>query len=500
MRRTAALLGLLGSLLPAAALARPDSKGSTDMWRYGAAEVVSSFPSPGGQFRIHYTAAGVDAVPAGDADGNGTPDYVEGVAALYDQVLAFYLGLGFHGPPDDGTVPGNNGGDARFDVYLIDFGGNADGHFQREQCQGDVCEGYMLQENDFVGYPYDATSGNRILSSHEFFHAVQAGYSANQSTIVSEGTAVWATEAFDATLGDFESLITGYLDRPDRPLDKPLPGAVDPFSYGTAIYWEFLSERFDAGVIRALWEGCVDGAGGVAQPDWFAVLPQILAARGTTFAEEFGTFARWNLFTGARADAARGYHAASGYPPVKMQVAGAAPYRDATFRLFYASTQYVHIPVEGRAQMTAFVGGVTPATPVRLSLVARTGARLGPFVDVPLGAAGAPPAVDTSGADELIVLAVNTATSGDSEKGTLCAGAPDEVAPCLPMPATADMASTAPALGAVDSSGGGGCALAGRAAASGGGAAGLAGLAGLALLLLLGRRRHGLHTGTTGVR
>src|SRR4051812_28741203 len=87
-------------------LARPDTKGSTDLWRYAANDVVKSYPSPGGSFRIHYTEAGTNAVPAGDANANGTPDYVEEVAVLYDRVLAFYQQLGFKSPPDDGGTPG----------------------------------------------------------------------------------------------------------------------------------------------------------------------------------------------------------------------------------------------------------------------------------------------------------------------------------------------------------------------------------------------------------
>src|SRR5690606_35560108 len=99
--------------------------------------------------------------------------------AIYDEVLAAYVGrLGFRAPLADGSLL-DNGGDARFDVYLLDFGGSADGSFRVDACGQDgalptQCAGFMVQENDFAGYAYPSVRyANRLLAAHELFHAVQ---------------------------------------------------------------------------------------------------------------------------------------------------------------------------------------------------------------------------------------------------------------------------------------------------------------------------------------
>src|SRR6185436_10226015 len=105
------------------------------------------------------------------------------------------------------------------------------------------------------------------------FHAIQAAYKSGQGSIVDEGTAVWATEKFDPSLTDFENFIKGYLSRPDRSLDKPLPDPVDPFSYGSAIFFQFLDERFGDQAIKNLWEETArTGA-------WFTSIDSMLASK-----------------------------------------------------------------------------------------------------------------------------------------------------------------------------------------------------------------------------
>src|SRR5262245_11185032 len=179
----------------------------------------------------------------------------------------------------------------------------------------------MVQENDYKGYGYPSTLiANRILASHEFFHAVQSAYDNGQGSVMAEGSAVWATETFDPSLKDFEGFLPGYFASPDRPLDKPLPGAVDPFSYGTGIFFEFLAERYGPDTVRSLWETCENGANGEADPYWFERLDPFLAeTAGSSFAEAMTDFATWNLFTGKYADPTRGYDSGAGYSSVAME-------------------------------------------------------------------------------------------------------------------------------------------------------------------------------------
>jgi hypothetical protein len=437
-----------------APLVRPDTPGNDLIFKFGAGDVLETFPkTPEGNFLVHFTRSGLNAVPATDSDDSGVPDFVEEVALTYEQVLAHYKGtLGFRAPLSDEGLQ-DNGGDGRFDVYLVDFGKAADGNFARDACDQqnpDACAGYMIQENDFVGFSYPSTLiANRILGSHEFFHAIQAAYDSGQGRVVEEGTAVWATETFDPTLKDFEGFLDGYLDIPDRSLNAPLPGPVDPFSYGSAIFFQFLEERYGEGMIRTLWESCENGANGEADPDWFTELDPLLKERGkTTFADAYAEFATYNLFTGKFADPSRSYKAGASYPEVKIESAE-APHQEEKLRLFYASTHYYGVDPAGRGAMTAaLVSADADATDGLTVLFAvQRGSTYEPVVKLTDLGAGTQK-VDTSGADRFVVAIVNGLTEGDSRKPGLCIGDVDEVAACRtalggPTPLTDDSAGCA---------------------------------------------------------
>lgn len=414
---------------------RPDAPNNPRMFSFEPGEVVETLASAGGHFLVHYTRAGTNSVPPADVDMSGVPDFAELVATTYEDVYVHYQGLGFKTPVSDGPQA-DNGGDERFDVYLVDFNGQGDGHYRTEGCVKDVCTGFMSQENDFKGYGYPSLKvAVETVASHEYFHAIQAAYDANQGAVLSEGTATWGTESFKPTLDDFENLIPGYLSATARPLDEPTGGATDPFSYGTALWFFFLEERYAAqdpsggGLVRGLLERTVDGANGVADPQWFAFLDEFLTEKaGTSFADAFVEFSRWNLFTSTHADPAQGYAKGDDYAALKME-AVTAPYSDTALRSYYASTQYFRLPTDGRAAMTmALVSKTAGDTDGLVVLTANESNKK--YTVAPLTDTSGSTPVDTAGADHFIVAVINTATSGDSKKPGLCIGTVDEVATC----------------------------------------------------------------------
>lgn len=426
---------------------RPDTPGNGDIYTFDPSDVVETFASAGGGFLIHFTRMGPNAVPPADVDSSGVPDFVEDVASVYDKVASVYeVDLGFRPPEGDETLSADNGGDGRFDVYLVDFGGNGDGVFRTDGCRLDkpsVCAGYMTQENDYKGYGYPSTSvANRILGSHEFFHAVQAAYDDAQGSVVREGSAVWATERFDPTLKDFEAFTGGYMQNVDRTLNEPLPGPVDPFSYGSCLFFQYMSERFGDAILPALWDRLEDGANGVANPDWFTELDPLFKEKGgSSFAEAFTEFATWNLFTGTLADPSRSYDAGSGYALAKMSDV-AAPYKDDQLRVFRASSQYYRLAPGDREGMTAAL--VPPkdmpdeAAGVEVLLAVQRGKLFDPVLHVASATAGTE-LIDTKGADNLIVIVVNTNQEGSSKRPGLCIGTQAEVDACRAEIAPPDM-------------------------------------------------------------
>ena len=465
--------------------ARPTDPGS-DLFTFDVGDVVVTHDSP--RFRFHYSLAGTHAIPVADDDASGVPDHVEELAEIYEGALDLYVELGYRAPVSD-EPQADNGGDARFDVYLIDFALQADGAYRRESCVAEICAGYMVQENDFRGYRYPSVSvANRTVASHELFHAVQAAYDDGQGAVMAEGTAVWASERYDPSLFDLEGFSFGYLDDADTSLDSLSAGAVDPFSYGCGVWFLSLSERYGDDVIRHLWERSVDGAGGVDDPFWFDIIDDVLQEdAGVSFAAAFTEFSAWTLFTGDRADPARGFQDGADFAEREAEELE-LPADRPSFVVFTSSSRLLQVQPRGRARIALALSGDAAnlegltlfALPVDLNsgpreLVTITDVAAGGVVDVGLD-------------DELLLLLVNARQQGQGARPHLCIGDEDEVAACTAGAAEGEGEGEGeddgPRLG-----GGGGC---GGCTAAGGDddVDPMAGLISLALLALAPKRRH----------
>ena len=382
------------------ALARPDTPGTDEFFRFDEGDSVEVFDSL--RFRVHFTRAGEHAVPLQDADANGAPDHVEQISEVYEEVLDCYTDtLGYRAPlADQGTNAANN--DARFDVYLVDFGFSADGSFRAESCTGERCAGFMVQENDFAGYGYSSvTYANRLLASHELFHAVQAAYDSGQGAVLSEGTAVWASEQFDPSLDDLEGYGESYLLDTSRPLNSDGGAPVDPFTYGAAIFFEHLAQAHGDNIVRALWEGVaqVEGA------DWFDLLDDVIVqAGGTGFADDFTTFATSTL-------------------PETTAEPESLPLSKASHLVFISSWRTVAANPAGRSEVRVALAGAEEDLEGLVLVVAPDGET----AEVVDGFDVTRPSVDAFFA----VQVINTRQTGNGARPRLCVGDEQEVEACL---------------------------------------------------------------------
>ncbi|MEM1415394.1 MAG: MXAN_6640 family putative metalloprotease [Myxococcota bacterium] len=440
------LLGMAGAILPLLALAapaeaRPDAPVTGELPPFfDDGDLVERYDAPAGLVRIHYTRAGRHAVASADVDEDGVPDVVALAGATVEEAWQYYTEtLGFRAPLDDM----DGGGDGRFDVYLLRFELGADGAFRREGCGDDGCWGYAVLEADFRRRRYPSVeAGLRVVGSHELFHAVQAAYPVTLGVNESEGTATWATESFDGSLGDFEAAVNGYLERPDRSLDQEPTGPIDSFSYGTALFFRFLEEQHpEAPLVRDLLEN--PGPAG-----WLTRLDQRLAARDLpSFATSFDTFARWNLSTGYRAGS-EGYGNAGAYPELTVREVE-LPFEDDAVRVFRASTRYYRAPVPAGAP------------PLRVELVGDddTLEPLTLIAAVEDAASGALRVTTGPGAEGLDLLPRSTdvfayaaiahgATEGGSQRPAVCFGVRSDVAECAARLGPPDMG--APDMGVGD--------------------------------------------------
>ena len=407
---------------------RPTTKNGTELPpRYDPSDTVESIASPKGTFRVHFTRSGTHAVNALDSDKNGTPDYVDLVAKTFDEVYALYHDtLTFKVPPSDVIVTDDDGGDGLFDVYLADFGGSSDGAYRLETCGNDGCAGYMVMENDFSGYGYPSlASAVQILTSHEYFHAVQAAYTNRSSTVLSEGSAVWATKRFKPTTRDLEHFAAAYLARPDRSLASDPVGPVQSFAYGSGIFFWFLAQKYGDALMVALWS---ELATSTASP-WTRTLDAVLVRdHTTTFADAFYEFQRWNAATGPRADPSWSYPNGADFLPIKANKVD-LPHADDVVRLFSASGRFYRVDPAGAAEIVAAFDGAA-LEHARILLFAISGNDIlgqAQSTDDPTQISAS---IDSSKATEVLIALVDGRTDGDSQRVALCIGTPEQVAEC----------------------------------------------------------------------
>ena len=315
-------------------LARPTAGG---LFSFEAEDVIETYDLE--MIRVHYSVDGPSLVLQGDEDQDGVPDFVQLVAEEANRVLTFYAEEGFRYPVSEETMGLSNlGGSSAFDFYLVDFGGNADGMFGIDDCEGSICSGYMVMENDFQGYGYPSVSeAVTVLTSHELFHAVQAAYNADQPSWLSEGSAVWAEWFYDPEVRDFLWFASAYLEGLERSIYKPPAGVTTSFSYGTGLFYAFMDEYFGETRMIALQEDLI----GVSEEDMIAVVLDHL----DNVEDDWMTFSQWNLATGSRAGGMESYSFAQSITGIQTEAQGATISEN--HRFYPLATTYFKLEHEG---------------------------------------------------------------------------------------------------------------------------------------------------------
>jgi hypothetical protein len=432
---------------------RPDSPNTDELPPvFGPSEKVEVLDSAGGSFRVHFSRQGANAVPLADADRDGVPDYLQLVAAEYDKVGDFYADdLGFERPPADDAVPNDNGGNARFDVYLVDFSTTSDGSFRAEQCASATrCPGYMKQENDFAGHGYPSLAlATRILASHEYFHAIQAGYDAKAGANINEGTAVWASEQYDPTLDDLEGFVSGYLERPDRSLAQEPIGPVDAFSYGSSLFFQFLSERYAPETIRQLWEALRDGVDRSGpSASWVLALDAVLKSTyDSSIADAFAEFSRWNLFTARRADPERAYASGRNYPELTTKSVD-LPFADDTPRIFPLAAKFYSVRAKDSGALTLALHSDASLDGLRLLLAREAGGQISELKEARADEHASVTLENVGSGDTIFAAVLNTRTEGESLRPTVCLGSAAAIKACTGKGGAAEADAGEPDAGA----------------------------------------------------
>jgi hypothetical protein len=350
LRSLAALIGALigahSAPLFAAECTRPTDPGGAGGYDYGNAK-PSSFGN--GQVLVWYTTEGTQAVNRASSRSDQIPDDVATVAAVTSDALTRYAELGFRAPLSDSLSPscGSNGGDGRFDVYLMSMRG-ADGLAVPEtgRCASDnpkQCATYLIAKSNFADYYDSAELGIRTVLPHETFHAVQNAYDVDIDRFWAEGSAEWAAKRLDPTLTDLERNLPAFFSQSSRSLDAPPSAVTSAFLYGSAIWPVFLSQRFGEDIVRSVLEAeAAQGDPAIAATD------EVLHTMQSSIADEFPMFAAWNAATGARTGTG-GYENAMDYPEVDVSELSSSGSQAITSGL---ASFYYHAQTDTPAQLS----------------------------------------------------------------------------------------------------------------------------------------------------
>ncbi len=252
--------------------------------------MTDSMVSAGEYFRVHYDTRGRHAVSLVDADRNQVPDYVEGVASTFDAAWALQIdNLGYRVPLDDG--------DGLFDVYIRQLGTEGVyGQTWPENWGDPVTAAYLTVDNNYTDpiYATRGLDGLHVTVAHEFFHAIQFAYNAQDLTWWHEATATWMEDVAYDDVNDYFQYTRFVLDAPAVSLDSQ-PGLQDGHQYGACVYVHYLDQAFGRSTIRETWEGL--GERNSVSYD-IEKLDPAMPTGG--FSGTLPGYVTWNYFTGNR--------------------------------------------------------------------------------------------------------------------------------------------------------------------------------------------------------
>jgi hypothetical protein len=262
--------------------------------------------------RVHFDTTGTDAPALLDAQGARIPGtalaFAESTAAVLAHVEAVEVGeMGYPAPVEDGT----EGGGPELDIYIVELGysygyTNADGDVPA----GGRASSYITIDNDFAFVRPVANRGIpalKVTIAHEFHHVIQIGSYGlwPDDSYFYEITSTWMEDVVYTEVNDYYSYLRSDYSQFKSPgVAFTSNGMID---YSRAIWAHFIAKAYGDVMMRRTWEFIRD------QRPLIAV-DAALREGGSSFALAFTEWARWNFYTGSRADSIKYYPEGANYP------------------------------------------------------------------------------------------------------------------------------------------------------------------------------------------
>ncbi len=205
-------------------------------------------------FRVHWTSEGEDAASTA---------YVKQVLTTLEHVWDVEVdAMGWPEPLPDG----DRGGDDRADVYLLDLTDGPYGYVSADEdnpCA--ACTevfGWLVLENDYVGFAPDPTAALQATAAHEFSHLIHMGMAWDAEPWAYEATAVWMEQQVFPDADARTPYLVDFAAQPDLSLTdfSVRRGGFDR-AYGAYVWNLWLTSRYGPDVIRRAWVEAADRSG-----------------------------------------------------------------------------------------------------------------------------------------------------------------------------------------------------------------------------------------------
>lgn len=279
----------------------------------------ATYISPSGHFAIHYATRTLTATdqngntfildnrpPAADLNLNNVPDWVETVAATFEDVRANYQQLKGYNPAP--TLPAG----APYDVYLLDlapqglYGLTTSNLSASSASYPNAVTSWMELDNNFTesiytnafGGPYTPLQSLQITAAHEYHHAIQYGYNVFFDVWYAEATSTWMEDELYDGVNQLYNYIPAWFNNSTKSLDLAVgaDATTSGAGYGRWIFNRFLAEKHTPVMIRNVWEK----VGGLPSPDGRSDIPMIpvlesvlsSATYGSSLGNDFFGFAK----------------------------------------------------------------------------------------------------------------------------------------------------------------------------------------------------------------
>jgi len=236
-------------------------------------------------FKFHYTTSGGDAV-SGDT-------YVNNMGTRFENSYDLLLSTrGYLEPPSDGTA----GGNSKYDVYIMSLSSGVLGYTQPE-VEGSYpwsdATSFIAMRNNYTWYPPEMAT-LEVTAVHEYFHAIQFGYSYSQPGWYMEVSSVWIEDEMYPSNNDEHDYDGEFFPVPHISLTRnPSDPTYGMHCYGSYNWNVYLSEKFGDDAILDIWDNCKSYS-------VMTAFQNVAAGHSSSRSSAFAEFCVWNYFTGSR--------------------------------------------------------------------------------------------------------------------------------------------------------------------------------------------------------